>query len=101
MTALLAMAIFTAVSKLESVMNSKRQRLFVYLEIDGVDAVSKLTDFLGETLGAVEIQVTPPRSGCPGNVGLEALIRIPRKVSVNEKLHSLQALDHVIFALQV
>ena len=100
-TALLAMLIFTLISKLEFLMNSKRQRLFVYVEIDDVNIVSAFADSLSEQLSAVEIQVTPPRSGTVGNVGVEALIRIPKKASVSEKLHKLQSLEHVVFALQL
>ncbi len=100
-TAISAMLIFTTISKLESVMNSKRQRLFVYLELDNVSHVSAMADILSESFGAVEIQVTPPRSGTVNNVGMEALIRIPKKTSITKKIHKLQALDHVIFALQL
>ena len=100
-TAIAAMFIFTIISKLESVMNSKRQRLFIYLELDSVEHVSKTADVLSESFGAVEIQVTPPRSGTANNVGMEALIRIPKKVSITKKIHKLQDLDHVIFALQL
>jgi hypothetical protein len=49
--------------------------------------------------GAVEIQITPPRSATPGNVGLEALIKIPRKHTVDERIRDLEAIDHVVFAL--
>lgn len=100
-TAVAAMLIFTIISKLESVMNSKRQRLFVYLEIESVKHVAELADVLADSFGAVEIQVTPSRSGTNGNVGMEALIRIPKKTSISKKIHKLQALDHVIFALQL
>ncbi len=101
LAAVSAMLIFTIVGKMEMIMNRNRLRLFVYLEIDSVNAVSLLSDKLSNDFGAVEIQVTPPRSGAAGNVGMEALIRIPRKVSVSKKLHKLQDLDHVIFALQL
>ena len=98
---LFAMLIFTLISKLETLMNSKRQRLFVYLEIDDVNAVRELTDILNTAFGAREIHVTPSRSGAPANVGIEVLIRIPKKVSISEKLHKLQTLEHVVFALQL
>ena len=101
LTALVSLLIFTLVSKLEFLMNSKRQRLFVYIEIDDVNVVSAFADRLGEELSAVEIQVTPPRSGTAGNVGVEALNRIPKNESVSAKLHRLQSLEHVIFALQL
>ncbi len=98
---LFAMLIFTLISKLETLMNSKRQRLFVYLEIDDVNAVRELTDILNTAFDAKEVHVTPPRSGATANVGIEVLIRIPKKVSISEKLHKLQTLEHVVFALQL
>ncbi len=100
-TAVFATVIFTLVSKLEHIMINKRQRLFVYLELDGVGAVNQTIEALTEMVGAVEIQVTPARSGTAGNVGLEALIRLPKKVSITKKLHKLESLDHVLFALQL
>ncbi len=100
-TAVFATVIFTLVSKLEHAMNSRRQRLFVYLELDGVGAVNEIIDALTEMVGAVEIQVTPARSGTAGNVGVEALIRLPKKVSISKKLHKLESLEHVLFALQL
>lgn len=96
-----ATLIFTIISKLESVMNSKRQKLFVYLEIESVNIVSSMAETLAEQFGAVEIQVTPPRSGTTGNVGMEALIRVPKNVSISKKIHKLQNLEHVIFAIQL
>ena len=44
LTALVSLLIFTLVSKLEFLMNSKRQRLFVYIEIDDVNVVSAFAD---------------------------------------------------------
>lgn len=100
-TAVFATVIFTLISKLEYVMINKRPRFFVYLEIDGVDAVRTTVEALSEMVGAVEIQVTPARSGTTGNVGIEALVRLPKKVSISKKLRKLESLDHVLFALQL
>ncbi len=99
--ALLVSLTFTLISKVEGLMNSKRQRVFFYMEIDSVDAVRELTKTLSESMDAREIQVTSPRSGTAGNVGIEALIRIPKRVSIKEKLEKLESLDHVLFALQL
>ena len=99
-TVLVVMMAFTLMSRVEALMNRKRQRVFIYLELNTVDAVKKMSAQLADQFGAVEIQVTPARSGTPGHVGMEALIRIPAKVSVRNKLEKLQALDNVVFALQ-
>ena len=74
---------------------------YLHLELDGVGAVNGIVEALTEMVGAVEIQVTPARSGTAGNVGVEALIRLPKKVSVSKKLHKLESLEHVLFALQL
>ena len=90
---------FTVVAQLESKVNVKRQRLFVYIEMDGVEAISSVRERIQSSYGAVEIQITPPRSATHGNVGLEALIKIPRKHTVDERIKDLEAIDHVVFAL--
>lgn len=92
---------FTVMSRVEFHMHRKRQRMFVYLELNSVDAVREMSEHLRQKFSAVEIQVTPPRSGTPQHVGMEALIRIPPKVSIEEKIGKLQRLDHVVFALQI
>ena len=101
LTVLVVMMAFTLMSRVEALMNRKRQRVFIYLELNTVDAVKKMSAQLADQFGAVEIQVTPSRSGTPGHVGMEALIRIPAKVSMRKKLEKLQALDNVVFALQI
>ena len=62
---------------------------------------SPMAEMIDERFGAVEIQVTPARSGITPHVGMEALIRIPAKVSIKKKIAKLQELDHVVFALQL
>lgn len=100
-TVILVVLAFTVVSHLESRVNRKRQRMFVYLELDSVDSVRYMTDLLMREFGAVSLQVTPPRSGSVPHVGIEALIRVPPKVSVEEKIRKLHQIQHVIFALQI
>ena len=92
---------FTVVSHLEFRVNRKRQRMFVYLEVDSVESVRVMTDILTNEFGGKELQVTPPRSGTVPHVGIEALIRIPPKVTVDAKIKKLHKLDHVVFALPI
>ncbi len=100
-TVFVIMIAFTLVSRIEFLMNRKRQRIFIYLEIDSVHSVQSMMHKMEKEFAGVEIQVTPPRSGTTPHVGMEALICIPSKVSVEEKLNKLNALDHVVFALQI
>ena len=80
-------------------MNRKRQRLFVYLELDGVDGVPSVIERIKASYDAIEIQVTPARSGTANNVGIEALIKIPRKHTIDERINDLQNIDRVVFAI--
>ena len=90
---------FTMIGLLESKMSRKRQKMFVYLELDGIGYVTEVIDYIKQIYDAVEIQVTPPRSATNGNVGIEALIKIPRKHTVDERIKDLERIDHVIFAI--
>ena len=91
---------FTLVSRLEYRMNRNRQRIFVYMELDSVDAVSGMLQTLTEQYHSLETRVTPPRSGTASHVGVEALLRLPYKVSPAEKLQRLGTLEHVTFAMR-
>lgn len=87
------------VSRLEFFMNRKRQRAFVYLELREVGEVQKMLELLKRDFGGVEMQVTPPRSGTAPHVGVEALVQIPPKSSLENELSRLEKLDGVVFAL--
>ena len=100
-TVLLVVVVFTLMARLEFRMNRTRHRILVYLEIDSVDDVRQIVDVLTERFAAVEVQVTPPRSGTAPHVGVEALIRIPPKTTEESKMVKLQALDHVVYALRI
>lgn len=92
--------ILSIISRVEFRMNRKRQRMSVYLEISDINAVKPTLSALKEKFDAIECQVTPPRSGTSPHVGVEALIRVPPKVTVEENLKRLEQLENVIFTLQ-
>lgn len=95
----LVVLILSLVSRLEFFMNRKRQRAFVYLEIQDVTLVNATLETLKNNFGAVEMQVTPPRSGTSPHVGVEALVRIAPKETVDSELVQLDALSGVVFAI--
>ena len=99
-TVFMVMIAFTVVSKMEFRLTRKRQRMFVYLELDNVKSVQMMVETLTKNFGGAEIQVTPPRSGVTEHVGMEALIRLPSKGTVEGKMRKLNNLEHVIYALQ-
>lgn len=101
LTLLIVMIVFTMMSHLEFRMNRARHRIFVYLEIDHVDSVCETIKELTASFSATEIQVTPPRSGTVPHVGIEAMIQVPIKTTEESKVLKLQALEHVVFVLQM
>lgn len=100
-TVLLVIVVFTLMAHLESRMNRSRHRILVYLEIQDVNAVRRTVELLTEKFAAVEIQITPPRSGTEPHVGVEALIRIPPKTTEESKLIKLQAMENVVYAIRI
>lgn len=84
---------------LEYLMTRKSQRIAVYLEINAVDGVQDLIKILADEFDAEEIQVTPARSNTPNHVGIETLIHIPPKETIQKTADALCALEHVMFVL--
>ena len=100
LTTAFVLSAFVFVAHLEAKMRRKRQMLFVYLELRSVEAVTSVIDYIKKTYGAVEVQVTPPRSGSSGNVGIEGLIKLPREQTVEERIRELSEIDQVAFAIR-
>lgn len=99
-TVIVVVLAFTVMSRVEFRMHGKRQRIFVYIELDSVEVVKTFTQRLRDEFGGVEIQVTPARSGQSDHVGMEALIRISQKGgSADRKIDRLHQIEHVVFAL--
>ena len=92
---------FTLLTKIEFKMNSKRQTMIVYLEIESVDYVKEIYKNIKENYKSIDIQVTPARSGILPHVGLEAIIKIPHKGTVDKKIEKLSGIEHVVFAIQI
>ena len=99
-TVIVVVLAFTVMSRLEFRMHGKRQKAFVYIELDSVDVVKDFSQKIKDEFGAVEIQVTPARSGQSKHVGMEALIKISQKGgSGDRKIDRLHQIEHVVFAL--
>ena len=100
MTVIAVMLTFTLVSRLEMLLNRKRQRMAIYMELENVDAVAEMLELLRSEYGLMEVQVTPPRSGAHPHVGMEVLVRVPQKLSTQENLKRFTSLPKVVFALR-
>ena len=100
-TTLAAIITVTVLHKLEFYLGKNQTRFGIYVEIDSDRSVRRAVDYLTNTYYASDIQVTSPRSGTSGNVGIEANISIRRKkLSPSDISKNLEELDFVIFAIE-
>jgi hypothetical protein len=77
-------------------------RFGIYIEITSADKVKELVEYLEEKYPVTDIQVTPPRSGTAGYVGIEAIVHPTRKKPITHQVVSadLEKQDHVVFSLE-
>lgn len=91
----------TILWKVEHLFNKKYSRFGIYVEINSDKNIRRAINLLESKFNVSDIQVTAPRSGNQGNVGIEANVHnsdfstSPRAVS-----EALESEDFVIFALE-
>ena len=91
----------TVIHRVESRLNKKYSRFGIYVEIDSDKSVRKAVDYLSENYNVTDIQITTPRSGTTGNVGIEANVHNEDfSTSPDDVSKHLEKLDFVIFALE-
>ena len=89
--------------RIERVINDKHSSFGVYTEISSDKEVRKCIDFLIEHFGARDIQVTAPRSGITGNVGIESSVCPSIKnnsMNVKDVTRALEEIEYVVFAIE-
>jgi putative Mg2+ transporter-C (MgtC) family protein len=97
----LAVLTVSIVHRLEYTINKKHRRFGIYVEIRSDSEVRKTIDFLKESFKVTDVQVTSPRSGTGGNVGIEANVHNPNfTTSPDYVSRTLEQQEHVIFALE-
>ena len=91
----------TVLHKLEYKLGKHQKRFGMYVEINSDKTIRKVITHLEDVYGASGIQVTSPRSGVSGNVGIEANINNARNTSPPAKISAeLEELDFVVFAIE-
>lgn len=87
--------------RVEHLINKKYSRFGIYVEIKSDKYVREAVNLLESNYNVGDIQVTAPRSGTTGNVGIEANIRNSDfKTSPTKVATELEENDFVIFALE-
>lgn len=97
-------SVFTVMvlNKLERHINDNRSNFGVYVEIRQDKAVRECIESLKEKYQAHDIQVTVPRSGIAGNVGIEVILVIQRKnkTTLKEVIEEINEYPSVVYAIE-
>ena len=87
--------------RLEYTLNKKNRRFGIYVEISSDKFIRTTVDFLESNYRITDVQVTAPRSGTVGNVGIEANVHNRDfSTSPHEVSRLLEEQEYVIFALE-
>jgi putative Mg2+ transporter-C (MgtC) family protein len=99
-----AASVFTVMvlNKIERRINEHHSSFGIYIEIKSDSSIRECIDFLKKKYRAHDIQVTVPRSGVSGNVGIEVSVEASKKTNVhlNDVIEKLHSLDYVVFAIE-
>lgn len=96
-----AILTITIVSRLESTLNRKYRRFGMYVEITSDKAVRVALDMMGQKWRISDIQITSPRSGTSGNVGIEVNIHNRNFLTTPDEIAKvLEKEEYVVFALE-
>jgi putative Mg2+ transporter-C (MgtC) family protein len=91
----------TILHKLEYKLGKHQRRFGMYIEINSDKLVRKMINHLEEVYKASGIQVTAPRSGINGNVGIELNVNnINNELPPAKISKEVEELDYVIFAIE-
>lgn len=101
-TFLAAVTAVTIMHRLDYRITRRHSRFGIYVEITSATKVREIVEYMSKSYRITDVQITPPRSGTTGYVGIEANVHptagsnpTPAAVAKN-----LETLDDVIFALE-
>ena len=106
-----------ALHKFERRVNKHHSSFGIYVEVRSDAYIRECLDYLAHNYNAHDLQITPPRSGITGNVGIESTIspdylrkpnrKVPKsegqqhvKLSIPVVTSELENLDYVVFSLE-
>ena len=86
--------------KLEYKFIKRYRRFGIYIEITSDKVVRTTIDALDKMYEISDIQITLPRSGTTGNVGIEINVHTKKNDSPEKVASQIEKLDQVIFAIE-
>ena len=101
-TFLAAVTAVTIMHRLDYRITRRHSRFGMYVEITSAEKVRSIIDYMSENYRITDVQVTPPRSGTTGCVGIEANVHPTAGTyhSPQEVAKFMESHDDVIFALE-
>lgn len=89
-------------NKIERHINEHHTSFGIYIEIKSDKNVRECIDFLKKSYRAHDVQVTIPRSGVSGNVGIEVSVVTNKKDNINleDVIENIHKCDYVIYAIE-
>ena len=102
MTFLASVIAVTVMHRLEYTINKHHTRFGMYVEITSADRIRETVDHLTSAYRSTDIQITPPRSGTQGHVGIELNVHcsIKNLITPKEVATDLETLESVVFAIE-
>ena len=99
--AFLTVVTITILSHFEARIYRKNARASIYIELGNVTAVNATATMLAKEYHAIDLQVTPPRSGIQNHVGFEATVYLGLlKISEEELIRQISEKPDVVFVLE-
>ena len=97
----LTVVTITILSHFEARIYRKNARASIYIELASVAAVTSTSAMLTKDYHAIDLQVTPPRSGIHDHVGFEATVYLGHlKISEEELIRQISEKPSVVFVLE-
>lgn len=97
---LLTVATVTFLHKLEYKFIKHYRRFGIYVEVTSDKVVRQTIDTLSGKFNISDVQITLPRSGTTGNVGIEINVHTKKNDSPEQVSREIEKLDEVIFAIE-
>ena len=97
----LTVVTITILSHFEARIYRRNARASIYIELSNVTAVNTTAAMLANEYRAIDLQVTPPRSGIQNHVGFEATVYLGLlKKSEEELIQEISGKPNVVFVLE-
>ena len=92
----------TIFHRLEYRITKRYNRFGVYMEIRSDKMVRVAIEDLKSAFHVSDIQVTPPRSGIQGNVGIEGNVHITsqKRITPNDVAKALEQYEYVVYSIE-